>query len=94
MHGRFQQLYRRRLYLHHYKQYIDRAELDVAGEAVAGLADAYRQLGSSSAAVPPNLAQLRQQGPGCGGLGPNSLRQEQTVAAGRAAGATAAGRRR
>lgn len=65
LHQRFSQLYGRRLYLHHYTQFIDPAELDAASEAVASLADAYQQLGASAAAaVPPNLAQLRP-GKGC-----------------------------
>lgn len=65
MHQRFSQLYRRRLYVHHYEEYIEAAELEAAQEAVAWLADAYRQLDSPSAA--PDLARLRPQEFGGGG---------------------------
>lgn len=80
LHQRFSQLYGRRLYLHHYTQYIEPAELDAASEAVASLADAYQQLGvSPGAAVPPNLAQLCP-GRGGSGFGQSSLAQERPAA--------------
>ncbi len=72
MQQRFQQLYRRRLYTHHYTQYIELADLDAAFETVSWLADSYQQLNNTT--QPPNLAQLRPQE--ASSFGQNSQRQE------------------
>lgn len=42
MRARFGRLYKRRLFLHHYEEYMDAACFDEAHEAVAALEDAYR----------------------------------------------------
>ena len=87
MQHRFQQLYRRRLYTHHYEAYIELPEFDAALEAAAWLTDSYQQLDETS--QPPDLARLRPQD--SGSFGQNSLRQGQGRP-GAAAAAGAAGR--
>ncbi|KAL4422955.1 hypothetical protein ABPG75_009152 [Micractinium tetrahymenae] len=79
LHARFQALYRRRLYTHHYEQHIELAELEAAGEAAAWLADSYRQLVDASR--PPDPARLRGLQSDGGSFGQNSLRQVPGVAA-------------
>jgi tubulin epsilon len=81
MQQRFQQLYPRRLYTHHYQQYIEVAEFDAALEAAAWLTDSYQQLND---ALPPDLARLRPQD--ASSFGQNSLRRAQLAAAAGAAG--------
>ena len=87
MQQRFQQLYPRRLYTHHYQQYIEVAEFDAALEAAAWLTDSYQQLNDTS--QPPDLARLRPQD--ASSFGQNSLRQGQGQPAAAAAAAGAAG---
>ncbi|PRW20279.1 epsilon tubulin [Chlorella sorokiniana] len=68
---RFLQLYRRRLYVHHYTAHLDAAELEAAAEAVGWLAESYRQLDDTTR--PPDLARLRPQEFGASGAGQLAL---------------------
>ena len=85
MAARFQQLYRRRLYTHHFEQYIELSDMEAAYEAVTWLADSYRQLDDVS--QPPDLSRLRPQEAAAAAapsdFGQNSLLQRDDVGAAR-----------
>ncbi|KAI8469944.1 MAG: epsilon tubulin [Monoraphidium minutum] len=58
---RFAKLYKRRLFLHHYEEYMERAGFDEAAEAVAALGDDYR---AAAGARPAPVSRLRPRGLG------------------------------
>ncbi|KIZ02671.1 Tubulin epsilon chain [Monoraphidium neglectum] len=56
---RFDKLYRRRLFLHHYEEYMERAGFDEAAEAIGALRDDYR---AADGARPAPIVRLRPRG--------------------------------
>jgi tubulin epsilon len=69
MQQRFSQLYRKRLYVHHYTEYMEQHVFDEAFETIAALAEDYRIL--DDVRRPPPLERFFPSG---GGFGQNSLR--------------------
>lgn len=59
MMDRFKKLYKRRVYTHHYEQYMDLAMFDHASETVSGIITAYNEVDS---APPPTVTRFRSRG--------------------------------
>jgi tubulin epsilon len=61
MRERFNKLYKRRVYTHHYEQYMELSAFDRAAETVTGIIDAYNAVDTVQ---PPPVTRLRPRGLG------------------------------
>lgn len=61
MRDRFAKLYKRKVYTHHYEQYMELAAFDHAAETVAGIIEQYNAVDT---VTPPPVTRLRPKGLG------------------------------
>jgi len=61
MRERFEKLYKRRVYTHHYEQYMELSMFDHAAEVMAGITAAYAATDTTATSAPP-VTRLRPRG--------------------------------